>query len=91
MVVVVVDHLGDSSLLRKRPSFETFELSRCHAASSGFPEGGPWLDGIRVAESIPYPEIIEVESIMDSLRRLLEARGAFAVPDVPVSRDTEVS
>jgi hypothetical protein len=91
MVVVVVDHLGDSSLLRKRPSFETFELSRCHAASGGFPEGGSGLAGIRVAESIPRPEIVEMEGIMDSLRRLLETRGTFAVPDVPVSRDTEVS
>jgi hypothetical protein len=32
-----------------------------------------------------------MEGIMDSLRRLLETRGTFAVPDVPVSRDTEVS
>ena len=91
MIVVVVYHLSDSRLLCVSSPFEAFELSSRHAAGSGFPVGGARFASVGLAKSISRPEVIQMEGIVDGFRCLLKAGGTCAVPDVPVSGNSEIS
>ena len=91
MIVVVVDHLSDSRLLCIGSPFEAFKLSSCHAAGSRFPVGGARFASVGIANSISGPEVIQMEGIVDGFRCLLKAGGTCAVPDVPMSGNSEIS